>query len=465
MNDSTLYKPAHPHEMTACQAIAAIQNRHLSITELTQSCVAHIQRTEPSVKAWAFFDPELVVRQAKMVDARLGRGEAMGPLSGIPIGIKDVFNTMDMPTSMGSPIWKNFTPGNDSRVVASLRFAGGLIMGKTVTAEFAVHHPGPTLNPHNMEYSPGTSSSGSAAAVAARMVPIALGTQTAGSTIRPASYCGVYAFKPSFGVVPRTGILKTLDTLDHVAFLARDPNDLELAFDSSRVSGPNHPFVYKNIDQGTPHDMGTPIRVALVRGPVWDQAEGYAQEALLKLAEKWGKDPAFIVEEVTLPPLFQSAHAVHDVIYSKALSYYFSKEYDEHFDKLSPIFRQMVERGKRIDSKSYLEGLGKQQTLRKILDLFFKDFDVILNLSTAGIAPLAFHGEKKMDCCLIWTMCHVPVMSIPVFRHSSGMPFGVQLVAPRYKDRLLFEVVKKLKSKDLIREWDLGHEASTNSFR
>jgi Asp-tRNA(Asn)/Glu-tRNA(Gln) amidotransferase A subunit family amidase len=464
MNETIRCQPAHPHEMTACQAIAAIQCRDISVTELIQSCVAHIERTEPSVKAWAYLDAERILSQAKLVDIRLARGEAIGPLSGIPIGIKDVFNTMDMPTSMGSPIWKNFTPGNDSRVVASLRFSGGLIMGKTVTAEFAVHHPGLTLNPHNNEYSPGTSSSGSAAAVAARMVPIALGTQTAGSTIRPASYCGVYALKPSFGVVPRTGILKTLDTLDHVAFLARDPNDLELVFDSSRVSGPNHPFVYKNIDQGTPHDMATPIRVALVRGPVWDQAEEYAQKAFLKLAEKWGNDSDFIIEDISLPPLFQSAHDLHEVIYSKALSYYFSKEYDEHYSKLSPSFRQMVERGKSIGPESYLEGLRKQQTLKKTLDLFFKDFDVILNLATAGIAPLAFHGEEKMDCCLIWTMCHVPVMSIPVFRHSSGMPFGVQLVAPRYKDRLLFEVVKKLQSKDLIREWDQDHKASANSF-
>ena len=205
-----------PNELTVTEAGEKVRSGELSAVEWCESCIAQVERCEADIHAWVQFEPELALRQAREIDEKRRAGTFDDPLWGAPFGVKDVFNTAELPTCMGSPIWEGFTPGNDARVVAHLRWAGGVMFGKTVTAEFAVHHPGPTVNPHNPDYSPGTSSSGSAAAVASMMVPLALGTQTAGSTIRPASYCGVYGFKPSFGVVPRTGILKTLDTLDHV---------------------------------------------------------------------------------------------------------------------------------------------------------------------------------------------------------------------------------------------------------
>ena len=365
----------------------------------------------------------------------------------------DIFNTLNMPTCMGSSIWQGFTPGNDARVVAALRGEGGVILGKTVTAEFAVHHPGPTVNPFDPGYSPGTSSSGSAVAVAARMVPLALGTQTAGSTIRPASYCGVYGFKPSFGVIPRTGILKTLDTLDHVSFFARSLDDLGLLFDCTRVRGTNHPYVHQWIDSWSPEKIRSPFRIALVRGPAWEHAEPYAQDALLALAAEWAKDPEIEVEEVELPEPFKDAHDLHETIYSKALSYYFKRECEEHSDQVSETFRSIVERGRMVSSEAYWAGLKLQQALKRSLDRFFDNYEIILNLSTSGVAPKGLHGREKKDSCLIWTLCHAPAINVPLFQGPSGLPYGAQIVAGRYQDLGLLWLCKAFKDKGLIREW------------
>ncbi|MEE9274072.1 MAG: amidase [bacterium] len=444
----------HPYDLTAAEAAELIRRGDLSVAELCEACIARRERLEPSLHAWVHFDPELVLGQAREIDAKIAAGGFDEPLWGAPFGVKDVFNTAHLPTWMGSPIWEGFTPGNDARVVAALRLAGGVVFGKTVTAEFAVHHPGPTVNPYSPDHSPGTSSSGSAAAVAARVVPLALGTQTAGSTIRPASYCGVYALKPTFGVVPRTGILKTLDTLDHVTFFARGLEDLELVFECGRVRGTNYPYVHEGIDQWTPERLRGPFRVAFVRGPAWDQAEPYAREAIGALAGDWAADPDVRLEETELPDEFAGVHDLHEVVYTKALSYYFNQEYEEHYEKISPVFLEMVERGRKISPEAYWDGLKRQRELGERLDEFFEDYDFILNLSTSGEAPKGLNGRDKKDCCLIWTLCHAPAVNLPLFQSPSGLPFGAQIVSRQYNERALFSFAKSLREKGRLREWD-----------
>jgi len=446
----------NPNELTATDAGEMVRNGELSAVEWCEACIAQVERCEADIHAWAHFDPELVLRQACEVDEKRRAGAFDNPLWGAPFGVKDVFNTADLPTSMGSPIWKGFTPGNDARAVAHLRWAGGVMFGKTITAEFAVHHPGPTVNPHHPEYSPGTSSSGSAAAVAAMMVPLALGTQTAGSTIRPASYCGVYGFKPSFGVVPRTGILKTLDTLDHVSFLARSSEDLELMFENARVRGVNHPYVHERIDGWTPEQLRKPFRVAFVRGPAWESAEPYAREAIEALAGQWAKEPDIRLEEVELPDVFSEAHDIHNLVYTKALSYYFNEEYEENKKLISNVFKKMVETGRKITSDMYWKGIKQQQILQSKLDNFFEDYDFILNLSTSGEAPKGLHGRDKKDNCLIWTLSYVPAVNLPVFKSTNGLPFGAQIVAPRYNDLSLLRFVREMKAKGLVQNWCEG---------
>lgn len=433
--------------LSATAAIRKIQEKEISALELAKSCVARINEIEDMVKAWAYFDEAKMLSHANAVDEKINNDEPIGPLCGIPVGIKDVFNTKDMPTCMGSPIWEGFTPGNDARVVTYIRWADGIIAGKTVTAEFAVHHPGPTVNPHNFAHSPGTSSSGSAAAVAAFMVPLALGTQTAGSTIRPASYCGIYGFKPSFGLIPRIGILKTLDTLDHVTFFSRAINDLYLMFEAIRAKGHNYPLISKFLEGQDGREKtkkNNEWKVAFVRTPAWNEAEGYAKEAILNYASSISKLKGLSLEEVDLPEGFNSVHDVHDLIYTKALSYYFKDEYDAQKEKISQIFREMVENGRRISIEDYSWGLERQRFFIHQLDEFFEKYDFILTLSTAGEAPKGLYARDKKDSCLIWTLCHAPAINLPVFKSPKGLPFGAQIVSRRYRDYDLLDFAKIL---------------------
>lgn len=436
--------------LSATEAVNLMRAGDLTATDLVEACLARIEALEDRIKAWAFLDPELPLAVAGEIDARRVRGEDISPLQGIPLGVKDVFNTLNMPTQMGSSLWEGFTPGNDSRAVANLRRQGVIVMGKTVTAEFAVHHPGPTVNPYDFMRSPGTSSSGSAVAVATGMTPIALGTQTAGSTIRPASYCGVYGLKPTFGLIPRTGILKTVDTLDHVTVHARTLEDIRLVFDNIRVRGTNYPVVNRKIDSPEALTLGRPPwRVGLVRGPKWSYAEKYAQDAILNFASEIDRIDGIEVKELELPDIFSRAHEVHDIIYSRMLSYYFEEE-SKQFDKLSKVFQEMIVRGNRFTLKDYREGLAFQDDLVDTTERMFDDVDVILNLSSGGEAMVGLETPDRPDNCLIWTFARVPALGVPAFQGPLKLPFGAQLVARRYDDYGLMEFADLLAQKGVI---------------
>ena len=438
-----------PCLLSATEAIELIASRQMTSIELVKSCLYRINELEATLHAWAYLNDELPLAAAHALDQNRQRGERVGVLEGVPLGIKDIFNTRDMKTQMGSPIWKDFTPGNDARVVETLRHKGGIVMGKTVTAEFAVHSPGPTVNPYDPCRTPGTSSSGSAAAVATGMVPLALGTQTAGSTIRPASYCGVYGFKPSFGLVPRTGMLKTIDTLDHVSFFSRTVDDLKLIFDRTRVSGSNHPFIEERVDTSTQGIHPTRWRVGLVRGPKWTDAETYAQVALEDFAKQLQLCESVIVEELPLPPAFSEVHDIHQKIYYRMLAYYFKEECRQP-EYISRSFRKIVEYGNQFTSEDYQSGLRFQNEVKALLDRLFHDFDIILNLSSAGEAPVGLETPDRPDHCLLWTFCHVPVLNLPVFVGPAGLPFGAQIVARKYCDYQLLQFAKFLWDEGLI---------------
>lgn len=438
------------NHLSATEAVRRLRARELSAVDLTRACLEQIERVEPQINAWAYLDPDVALRQAAAVDRRVEAGEPVGPLAGVPVGIKDIFNTKDMPTEMGSPIWHGFTPGNDARVVHYVRMADAVIPGKTVTAEFAVHAPGPTRNPHNPEHMPGTSSSGSAVAVASFMTPLALGTQTAGSTIRPASYCGIYGYKPSFGILPRTGMLKTTDSLDTIGFFARTPDDLALLFDVIRVQGADYPISEAALNDPSRQIRGDrPWRVALVRGPKWDHAEPYAQEALLGFAETLGTLDDVVVEEVEAPASLNRGHAVHSIIYDRTLAYYFKEEFKKH-TLVSPVMYEIIRRGNETDVEDYKRALAEQTQIRTELDNWFAGgWDILLNLSTGGSALKGLESEDRPDNCLVWTLCGIPAISVPVFSGPDELPFGAQVVARRYNDYLLLDFVRWLRERGL----------------
>jgi Asp-tRNA(Asn)/Glu-tRNA(Gln) amidotransferase A subunit family amidase len=437
-------------QLTATQIIAHLRARDFSATELTRACLDQIERYNPAIHAWIHIAPEIALAQAAAADRKLVAGTG-GALCGVPVGLKDIFNTTDMPTQMGSPIWDGFTPGNDARVVYYLRMADAIFPGKTVTAEFAVHAPGPTRNPHHPDHMPGTSSSGSAAAVAANMVPLALGTQTAGSTIRPASYCGIYGLKPSFGLIPRTGMLKTTDTLDTVGFLGRSVDDLELILDVSRVHGMDYPLSHEALNDPARRNKGArPWRVGLVMGPKSEYAEAYARQALEEFGKKLSGIAEIEVESFTLPDSFRQAHAIHATIYDRTLAYYFKEEFTAH-TLVSPIMYDIVQRGNKLTLAQYTAALDEQSALAAELDeLLANRFDILLDLSTGGEAPVGLYSNDRLDHCLIWTLCGVPTMNLPVFVGPTGLPFGAQIVSRRYNDYMLLSFARYLRNSGLL---------------
>ena len=430
-----------PWRLDVCGARAALEAGELTAAELTAACVERIEELEPAIQAWETFEPERALAVAD--------DPVEGPLGGIPTGIKDIFNTTDMPTRMGSPAWQNFTPGNDARVVAYAKWAGSIVLGKTVTAEFAVHAPGKTRNPHDPRYSPGTSSSGSAAAVAAGMVPWALGSQTAGSIIRPASYCGVYGYKPSYGTLPRTGMLKTTDTLDQIGYFTRSVRDLFPLLETLRVKGSDYPLVHETLDRPKASGIsGRELRFALVTDSldVWAFAAPEAKEALAAYARRL-EEAGVRVEPVDAPASFNDAHRTHGTIYDRSIAYYFDREAREG-QLVSGEIIHMAERGRKISLADYTAALDRQVEIQRDFANFIQGFDALLTLSTAGPAPL-FGGDDVVDSALIWTLCGAPAINLPVFRAAAGMPFGAQLVGSRFGDHELLAAVRHLAEVEL----------------
>lgn len=371
-------------------------------------------------------------------------------LEGIPVGVKDIYNTAEFPTQMGSHLWKDFTPGNDARAVYHLKRQGANVIGKTVTAEFAVHALNETLNPYDVTKTPGTSSSGSAVAVTLGMVPFATGTQTAGSIVRPASFCGVYGCKPSFGFIPRTGMLKTTDSLDTIGFFVLHQEDLKRGFDALRVKGKNYPISHAAItDISRQHKQdGEPWRVAFARTHTWKNAPAYAQEALEKFISKLSAQKNIEIVDLPLPKSIEEAHDVHATIYNKSLSYYFEGEHKQS-NFVSPIMNEIISSGLKISSDDFKSAVVKQNKIICDMDGYFKECDVVISLSTAGEAPLRDVIEAP-DPALMWTLSHLPVVSVPQFKSPNGLPYGMQVVARKYNDYLLFEFLDYLQSIDLI---------------
>jgi len=436
-------------EKTIGAIIDGYRTKEFSPEEIAQVCIANFQKLESRFQAWECFAADKLLSQARNAAEFIAKG-GQGDLVGIPVGVKDIFNTADFPTQMGSPLWKDFTPGNDARAVFNLKRAGALIPGKTVTAEFAVHTLNQTLNPHDVSLTPGTSSSGSAVAVALGMVPVAIGTQTAGSIVRPASFCGVYGCKPSFGTIPRTGSLKTTDSLDTVGFFTARNQDLRRVFDALRVHGRNYPLSDAALNdvarQNCPADRSW--RVLFARTSTWPAAPAYAREALEEFMKKLSGQKNIEVFETDLPAEISRAHKIHETIYNKSLSYYFKHEFQKA-EFVSPIMNELIGRGQAIATPDYHQALDSQTALISLFDEFMADYDILISLSTAGEAPLR-HELELPDPALIWTLTHLPVVSAPVFVSPLKRPFGLQLAARKYNDYLLFNFIDYLTDLGLL---------------
>jgi len=432
------------------QLLHAFELGELSFRDLAEVSAKAIKEKEVNTLAWVDFDLKLLLLEAEQAYLKYqSRGSLLG-LDGLPFGIKDIFNTKTFPTQMGSPLWRGFTPGNNARVVDSLLDAGAIVVGKTVTAEFAVHALNETLNPHDLSRTPGTSSSGSAAAVASGMVPFALATQTAGSIVRPASFCGVWGMKPSFGMIPRTGVLKTTDSLDTVGFVTAHAESLRSVLDVARVRGPDYPYVYRNVDKrgALPKPEGRAWRVGFVRTHTWATALPYVQQAIENLAGKIESETGFEVFELDWPVDLQIAHDIHSVIYNKSLAYYFKNE-RKMDSQVTPIMTKIIESGESITPAEFKLALASQEWYYRRLDQLLENYDFVLSIGTASSAPLR-GVEELPDPSLIWTMAHLPVIAAPAFRCPQGMPFGAQFFSRRWNDYLLLQGVLELIDRGIL---------------
>ena len=449
--------------LSASEFLHLLSKGETSVSEYTNSCIENIEALEYNIEAWEYLNLKKLRELALQKDIYLRswsqdknkfssyfkeeKKDKIIPfnlnlpnrLFGIPIGVKDIFNTISMPTQFGSKIYKNHEAGNDARVLTNLTREGGVVAGKTATSEFAVHNPAITKNPFDISLSPGSSSSGSAAAVASHMIPVAISSQTAASTIRPASYCGIIGFKPSYGVIPRTAMLKTTDTLDTVGIMARSVEDIRLVFDVIRVRGPNYPLVYKNYTNKK-NRKNKKYRIANLISEIDSNLKENVKNNLKVFINQLNSMALFEVENFYLPDIFKNSHHIHEKIYCKCLSYYFKSEWKNNKNNLSNTFKIMIEKGLSINNDDYLSFLKKQNNLTKEFDKIFNNYDAILCLSAADDAPKLNTIIDPKDHSLLFTMYHVPSISLPILKGSNNLPLGIQLCSRKFSDYDLFEI-------------------------
>jgi Asp-tRNA(Asn)/Glu-tRNA(Gln) amidotransferase A subunit family amidase len=408
----------------------------ISAAELVEACVARVRKVDGEVQAWSFLDPEHALAQARAADEERLAGRPTGLLHGVPVGIKDIIDTADMPTENGSVLHAGRTPSRDAHVVTRLRGAGAVIMGKTVTTEFASRAPGKTRNPHNPAHTPGGSSSGSAAAVAAGMVPLALGSQTGGSTIRPASYCGVHGLKPTHGLISRGGMFQLSRSLDHVGLFARTIDDLALLLEVLAGHDEGDPDTrprarppYREIAAEEPP---LPPMLGFVKTARWDEMDPDAREAFGELVAHLGDR----VEEVELLAL--DAAEWQRIIMDAEMAVNLAREWATGRDRLSPSLRARLESGHTVRAHDYLRArAGVSALVASLTELFEQRYDALLTPATFGTAPAGLESTGDPAFCTLWTLTGIPAVSLPLMQGASGLPLGVQLVGPRDGDARL----------------------------
>ncbi|MFA5120036.1 amidase [Zavarzinia sp.] len=413
--------PPPPNELTMVEALARIRAGRLAPAELVEACLDRIARRDPEVRAWLHVDADAARAAARQADPA-------APLAGIPVGIKDIIETAGMPTTCNSPVYAERWSSEDASCVAVLRHFGAIVLGKTDTVEFASGgRRALTRNPHDLRHTPGASSSGSAAAVADFMVPLALGTQTAGSIIRPAVFNGVYGFKPTFGAVNLEGIKTAAPSLDTVGWFTRSCEDLALVAQCLRV--------------GDWTDFAVPalegLRVGFCRSPYWARAEAAGRDGLAAVAGRLAEAGAR-VRDLVLPAPFDGLAEAVDIIMGHEGQSSLLAEYLVHYDKLAPDFRLRVENARGITARDFTAAQDLAARCRGLFDPLFGDgLDVILTLGAPGLAPRIEAGTGDPIFCSLWSALHAPCLAVPAGFGAGGLPFGVQLVGPRFGDARL----------------------------
>jgi Asp-tRNA(Asn)/Glu-tRNA(Gln) amidotransferase A subunit family amidase len=406
-------------KLSVFEAAKRIAEGSLTSIELVTACLDRINEREASVGAWAYLNPEQALAEARLRDSELsGGGKPRGPLHGVPVGLKDIIDTTDMPTSYGSPIYEGFRPAAEAACVTRLRAAGAVMMGKTITAEFATYHPGKTANPRNLSHTPGGSSSGSAAAVADDHVPLSLGTQTAGSIIRPASFCGVIGYKPTYNAFSYQGLHPLSISLDTLGVFVRSFADLSPVRQTLAITPPR-----LNVTGAS--DKAP--RIGFCKTGLWERGDSAMRAALEATAQKLAKAGAEIVE-IELSPAFLELVDAQILIFGAEGRRGLNKEWQEHPDLLSAELCEFMEKAAQYTPAQEKAAHQMAAKCRAELAVITKDVDVLLTPSCIGEAPsgLAQTGDPLFN--RIWTFLHVPCVTYPIGLGPLGLPLGAQVV-------------------------------------
>jgi Asp-tRNA(Asn)/Glu-tRNA(Gln) amidotransferase A subunit family amidase len=422
--------------LSAREMVQAMQTAALSAAETMAAHFETIEAREPSIRAWAFLSKDGAMKAAARADAARRSGLSLGPLHGLPVAVKDTIDTADMPTEFGARLHAGRRPAADATIVARLRAAGAIVMGKVVTAEYALFVPGPTRNPNDLSRSPGGSSMGSAAAVAAHMAPVALATQTKGSIIRPASFCGVVGFKPSLGLLPRTGILRHSTLLDQPGVIARDVADAAFVVDAisgrddaDELSLEEVPSLLSRIGAGR-----SPPRLALARGPYWTRAAKRTREEIESFAARLPTP----VAAVELPAGFETAEPTLDVLMRAGVAQSFKADFERGRDEMPESVIRIIEQGLALTAVDVLDAMVERDRLRQLFNEIVAPYDALLTPAAVGEAPPAEEGTGDPIFAATWTLVGAPAVSLPLLAGEAGLPLGLQAVgAPRRDGALL----------------------------
>lgn len=416
-----------PHELSASEAARQIAAGRLTSEELVRACLDRIAGRDADLQAWVCTRGEAALDEARQKDKQA----SSGPLHGVPLGVKDVIDTVDLPTEMNSPIYKGHQSRGDAACVAALKAAGAIVLGKTVTAEFAYIAPGPTRNPHNPRHTPGGSSSGSAAAVADLMIPIALGTQTGGSIIRPASFCGVVGYKPTYATVSRSGLKLAAEGLDTIGLLARSVEDCAL---------------FKGIFAGAVRDGSSlgkiaPPKIGLCRSPLWPKADA-ASHAAVETAVKVLSQAGAQITEFEPSAMLKDLEAARPIINNVERAKSGAWEWHNHRAQLSKQLVECIANGLAVSPADYLDAVRLCERSRVEMDAAVQGLDALLTLAVSGEAPegLASTGDATFQS--LWTMLHMPAITLPTHKGPKGLPVGIQLIGRRFHDDHLLHVAQ-----------------------
>jgi Asp-tRNA(Asn)/Glu-tRNA(Gln) amidotransferase A subunit family amidase len=411
-----------------------IKDAQLTSVEICEKYIERINKFEKNVKAWAHFDKKLLLEKAADADEYRRSGKPTGPLHGIPVAVKDIVGTLDMPTECGTVIRKGKSYSQNAEIVDLLLAAGAIVMGKTATAELAYLHPPKTTNPHDHSRTPGGSSSGSAAVVASFMAPLSIGSQTGGSIIRPASYCGVVGYKPTYGLISRNGVLKTSEKLDHIGVFGRSVEDVALL---SKV------LIKKdNFDSATIHYSAENMLTETKKGPLfepkfifyktdyWKNIEKKSREAFEYFIKSFKKN----IEVFDTPSYFKDIHKYHQIMYETDLANNFGLYYKKYKKKLSKPMQDAIVKGNKHSAKEYAEALDFMKRSYESYEEVFEDYHGVLSPSSPGVAPKSLKSTGSAEFNKVWSYLGTPCISLPLLQGEANMPLGVQLTGAKYDD-------------------------------